>query len=150
MKLGKMITTTLSVVGGIVIVDRLADAISTTHKKQISKCLNNLDKQQFELSETSDEENGCCCGTTSSTSKEQNNKSTLSKIFPDIKKYTNPKSKDNDDNFSFQYTIQVKPSEESIYSSDIKEASFANNIYKSSINEDITTIDYTNNPETFS
>jgi hypothetical protein len=110
MKLGKVVTTALTVVGAVVIVDRVADTISTTHKRQISKCLNNLDKQLFDFDDCF--KNDDCCKDTISTKKLNLRKNHLNKIFPDIKKY----AQQNNEDVSFQYSIHVKPGESVKYS----------------------------------
>lgn len=111
MKLGKVVSTALTVVGAVVIVDRVADAISTTHKKQISKCLNNLDKQIFNFDDCFKKDD--CCNEAVSSKKSTLRKNHLNKIFPDIKKYTNPNIEK--ENISFQYSIHCKPSENLMY-----------------------------------
>jgi len=107
-----VVSTALTVVGAVVIVDRVADAISTTHKKQISKCLNNLDKQIFDFDDCFKKDD--CCNEEISTKKRTLRKNHLSSVFPDIKKYTNPNIEK--ENISFQYSIHSKPSQNLMYS----------------------------------
>lgn len=113
MKLCKVLSTSLSIVGAVVIMDRLADLVSTAHRKQISKCLSNLDIDASGIS--SDTDDDCCCSGIVEIKKPRESKYSLHKIFPDIKKYTNPYASNEKENFTFQYSIKVKPSEESMY-----------------------------------
>jgi hypothetical protein len=113
MKFSKVLTTGLSVVGAVVVVDRLADMVSTQHKKQISKCLSNLDRNHTE--QLSDLDEDCYCSDTMSTEKPAQREYSPDKIFPDVKKYVSPYALNEDDNVSFQYSIKVKPNDESMY-----------------------------------
>ncbi len=131
MKLGKMLTTTLSVVGAIVVVDRLADMVSTAHKRQISKCLSNLDKSNFNIVEDIENIDDCCCSGTVEIKRPTESKfRNFHKILPDIKKYVSPKASDGHENFTFQYSIKVRPSEESIYNEMNEETSTMNHVEK--------------------
>jgi hypothetical protein len=113
MKLSKVLTTGLSVVGAVVVVDRLADMVTTQHKKQISKCLSNLDRDH--TAQSSDIVDDCYCSGTAEIKKPAQKQYSLNKIFPDVKKYVSPYALNEDDNISFQYSIKVKPTDESIY-----------------------------------
>lgn len=128
MKLGKMLATTLSVVGAIVVVDRLADMVSTAHKRNISKCLSNLDKSNFNILEDMDPIDDCCCSGTVEIEKPVESKfRRFHKIFPEIKKYMAPNCDTEKENFTFQYSIKVKPAEESMYNEMYEETSTMDN-----------------------
>jgi len=103
MNLKKIITNTLAVVGGVVIVDKVVNVVSNKSTEAISKAMLNKD---FTEDETSD----CCqCNfldndyqdILGSSNNEENNYSyDNSEIFPEIKK-------DEDTNPVFEYAIKT-------------------------------------------
>ncbi|MEG1256377.1 hypothetical protein [Clostridium sp.] len=103
MNLKKLITNTLAVVGGVVIVDKVVNAVSNKSTEAISKSM--IDKD-FTEDETSD---SCQCNFLdndyedilgSNNSEENNYSCDNSEIFPDIKKY-------EDTNHVFEYAIKT-------------------------------------------
>lgn len=109
MNFKKLITNTLAIVGAVVVVDKVVNAISNKSTKAISEALINDAFDNDEEQEDSDlyqcsfldddyEENlnACHCGEDSEVD---------SVAFPDIKKY---ESKDTD-NATFQYAIKTEP-----------------------------------------
>ncbi len=97
MKLKKLIVNALAVVGTVVIVDNVINAISNNNTKEISKKFLN----DFDLETVLEEENELAL--TNHYSNGYKNYEGV--IFPDIKKYEAPNGSGN--SHSFQYTIKT-------------------------------------------
>lgn len=107
MNFKKLITNTLAIVGAVVIVDKVVNAISNKSTKAISEALINdgfdneeEDSDLYQCSFLDDDYeenlNACHCGEDSEID---------SVAFPDIKKYENKDS----ENATFQYAIKTEP-----------------------------------------